>query len=110
MRAGDISNDNLPFVLLVHALGFLGAYMAAWAIFRRRNIWLAVVPAGIGLLVIIATTDGQPSSAFLLFSIGSLLLIARLHLQRAQVDWVRERVDYPEFLSVGAGQIALALS
>lgn len=110
VRAGDISNDNLPFVLLVHALGFLGAYMAAWAIFRWRNVWLAVVPAGIGLLVIIATTNGQPSSAFLLFSIGSLLLIARLHLQRAQVDWVRDRVDYPEFLSVKAGQIALVLS
>ena len=110
VRARDVSNDNLPFVLLVHGLGFLGAYMAAWAIFRWRNIWLSVVPAGIGLLVIIATTDGQPSIAFLLFSIGSLLLIARLHLQREQVDWLRDRVDYPEFLSISAGQIAVVIS
>ncbi len=110
VREDDVSNDNLPFVLLVHTLGVAGAYLAAWAIFRWRNAWLAVVPAGAGLLAIIATTDGQPSGAFLLFSIGALLLVARLHLQRSQAGWDHQRVEYPEWLSAQAAQLTLALT
>ena len=110
VRAGDVSNDNLPFVLMVHGLGFLGTYVAAWAIFRWRNAWLAVLPAGIGLLVIIATTDGKPSVPFLVFAIGALFLLARMHLQRQQVRWSRSRVEYPDFISLSAAQLTLALS
>ncbi|HCU99740.1 MAG TPA: hypothetical protein DGL25_00940 [Dehalococcoidia bacterium] len=110
VRENDVSTDNLPFVLLVHALGVLISYLAAWAVFRWRNIWLAVVPACAGLLVIIATTKGQPSGAFLMFSLGALLLISRLHLQRAFARWDRIRVEYPEWLSLQAAQFTLVLT
>ncbi len=110
VRAGDVSTDNFPFVLMVHGLGAIGAYTAAWAIFRWRNAWLAVIPAGAGLLGIIATTKGQPPGAFLMFSIGALLLVARLHLQRSLAGWDRERVDRPEWLSAQAAQLAVALT
>ncbi len=110
VRDGDVSTDNLPFVLLVHGLGAIVTYTAAWAIFRWRNAWLAVVPAGAGLLAIIATTAGRPSGAFLMFSIGALLLVARLHLQRSLAGWDRERVDRPEWLSAQAAQLAVALT
>ena len=110
VRAGDVSTDNMPFVLMVHGLGAIGAYTAAWAIFRWRNAWLAVIPAGAGLLAIIATTKGQPPNAFLMFSIGALLLVARLHLQRSLAGWDRERVDRPEWLSAQAAQLAVALT
>ncbi len=110
VRAGDVSTDNFPFVLLVHGMGAIGAYAGAWAIFRWRNPWLAVAPAGSGLLAIIATTEGRPSGAFLMFSIGALLLVARLHLQRSLAGWDRERVDRPEWLSAQAAQLAVALT
>lgn len=108
--ADDVSTDNFPFVLMVHGLAAIGAYTAAWAIFRWRNAWLAVIPAGAGLLAIIATTKGQPPGAFLMFSIGALLLVARLHLQRSLAGWDRERVDRPEWLSAQAAQLAVALT
>ena len=110
VRERDVSNDNLPFVLLVHALGLAAAYLAAWAVFRWRNAWIAVAPACAGLLAIIATTSGRPSGAFLMFAIGALLLISRLHLQRAFARWERTRVEYPEWLSAQAAQLALALT
>ena len=110
IREDDVSNDNLPFVLLVHALGVLGSYLAGWAVFRWRNAWLAVAPAGIGLLGIIATTSGRPSGAFLMFSIGALLLISRLHLQRSFAHWDRTKVEYPEWMSVQAAQLAFVLT
>ena len=110
VREDDVSNDNLPFVLLVHTLGVFVSYLAAWAVFRWRNAWLAVAPACAGLLVIIATTSGRPSGAFLMFSFGALLLIARLHLQRAFASWDRSRVEYPEWLSLQSAQLTLVLT
>ena len=110
VREDDVSNDNMPFVLLVHTLGVLISYLAAWAVFRWRNAWIAVAPAAVGLLVIIATTSGRPSGAFLMFSVGALLLISRLHLQRSFVRWDRSQVEYPEWLSLQAAQIALVVT
>lgn len=108
VRAGDISNDNLPFVTLVHALTFLATYFAAWCLFRWHNAWLAVVPSGVILLTNISFLDGQPSAAFVVFLFGAIVLIGRLYLQKSQVAWRKEGVEYPEFISVSAIQLTVA--
>ncbi len=108
VRAGDISNDNLPFVTLVQTLLFLSTYFAAWCLFRWHNAWLAVIPSGVILLTNISFLDDNPSGAFVIFLFGAIVLIARLHLQRSQVQWRREGVEYPEFISVSAIQLTVA--
>ena len=108
VRAGDISNDNLPFVALVQSLLFLATYFAAWCLFRWHNAWLAVVPSGVILLTNISFLDGKPAGAFIIFLFGAIILIARLHLQKSQLQWRREGVDYPEFISVSAIQLTVA--
>ena len=110
VRAGDISNDNLPFVTLVQGICFLAAYLAAWSIYRWRNPWLAIIPGGFVLLANISFLKGQPSGAFIVFLFGAIILIARLHLQRSQARWRRQGVDYPEFISMSAIQLTVALS
>jgi transglutaminase-like putative cysteine protease len=110
VRAGDISNDNLPFVTLVHGICFLAAYTAAWSIYRWRNPWLAIIPGGMVLLANIAFLKGQPSGAFIVFLFGAVVLIARLHLQRSQARWKRQRTDYPEFISMSATQLTLMVA
>lgn len=107
VRDGDISNDDLPFVTLAHVLTFLAAYFAAWSIFRWRNAWFAVIPAGVILLTNISFLEGQPSGAFLVFLFGSIILIARLHLQASMDRWKRQGVEYPEFISLSAIQLTL---
>jgi hypothetical protein len=108
VRAGDISNDNLPFVTLVHSLTFLATYFAAWSLFRWHNAWLAVVPSGVILLTNISFLPGKPTSAFVVFLFGSIVLIARMHLQKSQAEWRRDGVDYPEWISVSAIQLTVA--
>ncbi len=110
VRAGDISNDNLPFITLVNGLGFLSTYIAAWAIYRWHNAWLAIVPGGIVLLANISFQNGQPSGAFFVFLFGAVLLVARLHLQKSQSKWKRDGVEYPEFISVSSVQLTFALT
>ena len=110
VRSGDISNDNLPFVTLVQAICYLSAYVAAYAIYRWHNPWVAILPMAIVLLANISLQRGQPSGAFLFFVFGAVLLIARLHLQKNQSRWRRLGVDYPEFISLSAGQLTLVVT
>lgn len=110
VRAGDISNDNLPFVTLVQAVTFLAAFLASWSIYRWQNAWLAVIPGGIVLLANISFLKGQPSAAFIVFLFGAIVLIARLHLQKSQLRWKRQGVEYPEFISLNATQMTVVLT
>ncbi|MDZ7727673.1 MAG: transglutaminase domain-containing protein [Dehalococcoidia bacterium] len=110
VRAGDISNDNLPFVSLVHGITFLVGYLGTWAVYRFHNAWIAVLPAGVLLLANISILDGQPSTAFVFFLFGALLLLARMHLQRRQRAWRGERVEYPEFMSLNAAQLTVVIA
>lgn len=107
VRSGDISNDNLPFVTLVHSVTFLCSYLAAWSIYRWRNPWIAIIPGGMVLLANISFMKGQPSGAFIVFLFGAMVLVARLHLQRSQLRWIRQGVEYPDWISISAIQLTL---
>lgn len=110
VRAGDISNDNLPFVTLVQAICFLSAYLAAFSIYRWHTPWFAVVPGGVVLLSNISFLKGQPSGAFVTYLFGAILLVARLHLQKSQARWKKQAVDYPEFMSLPSTQFTVIVA
>ncbi len=110
VKAGDISNDNLPFVTLVHAISFLAAYMGAWSIFRWHNPWFALVPIGIVLLANVSFQKGHPTGTLVFFLFGGILLIGRLHLQASQARWRRQAIDYPEYISLNALQLTFYLT
>ncbi|MCC7365758.1 MAG: DUF4129 domain-containing protein [Dehalococcoidia bacterium] len=110
VRAGDISNDTLPFVMLVHSVTFLAVYLGSYVIFRWHNPWVALLPASIVLLTNIAFLDGQPSTAFVVFLFAAILLVARLHLQRNQEKWKRAGVEYPDFISLSAIQLTVMVA
>ena len=110
VRAGDISNDDLPFVTLVHGVAWLAAYLGAWSIYRWHNAWLALVPGGVVLLANISFLKGNPSGAFLIFTFGAIMLISRLHIQKSQARWKRQGVEYPEWMSLNAMNFTLILT
>ena len=110
VRAGDISNDNLPFVALVHAAAWLAAYLGAWSIFRWHNAWLAILPGGVVLLANISFLRGHPSGAFVIFTFGAIMLMSRLHIQKSQARWKRQGVEYPEWMSLNAINFTLILT
>ncbi|MCH8993857.1 MAG: transglutaminase domain-containing protein [Chloroflexi bacterium] len=97
---GGISNDDLPFIVLVVALAWLAAYLSSWAVFRWRNVWLALIPTGGVLLANISYLPGQFSFAFVVFLFGGALLVTRLHLMERAAAWRDESTPYPLFLSL----------
>lgn len=98
--SGGISNDNLPFVVMVVALTFITAYISAWSLFRWYNAWLGLVPAGLALLTNISYLPGQSSGALLVFLFGSILLVARMHVLRRSRAWRQSGVRYPDLISL----------
>ncbi len=95
-----ISNDSLPFIVLVVALSWLAAYVSAWAVFRWQNAWLGLIPGGWALLANISNLPGQFSFAFIVFLFGAALLVTRLHLMGRAKSWRASDTPYPAFLSL----------
>ncbi|MEX2081864.1 MAG: transglutaminase domain-containing protein, partial [Dehalococcoidia bacterium] len=110
VRSGDISNDNLPFVLLVHSATFLAAYFGAWSIYRWHNPWIALVPGGFVLLSTISFMEGKPGGPLFFFLVGSLFIVARAHLQKSQARWQAEGVEYPDWISLNALNLTFLVS
>lgn len=98
--SGDVSTDPLPFVLLVVFAAWALAYIAAWAVVRWKNPWLALAPGGVALLTNISYLPGQPSFEFIVFLFAGILLFARLHLLRTVERWEGERAEAPPWLSL----------
>jgi transglutaminase-like putative cysteine protease len=98
--SGGISNDHLPFVLMVVAVTYLTAYLAAWAIFKWYNAWLAIIPGGLALLTNISYLPGQKSFALLVFLFCAILLVARMNLLRRARAWRLDRTHYPDMISL----------
>lgn len=108
--AGDISTDNLPFVIFVHAATYAGLYVATWVTFRWHNPWFALIPGGVVLLLNISLIKGQPSAPFFFYLLGGLVLLSRVYLQQLQAQWRRLGVPYPDFVSLNAAQVAVTLT
>jgi transglutaminase-like putative cysteine protease len=95
-----ISSDPLPFIVLTLVLLWLGTYVSSWAIFRWRNPWLGLVPAGTALMWNISFLPGQFSYAFVVFVFAAVLLVMRLHVAKKESEWDEAGVRYPEFISI----------
>jgi transglutaminase-like putative cysteine protease len=102
---GGISNDTLPFVVLVVSLTWLAGYAFGWSVFRWQNPWLGLLPGGAALFANFTFSD-QLSMLALLYLGGALLLVMRLNLARNLRDWKREGTPYPTFLSVSFVHLA----
>ncbi len=96
--SGGISNDVLPFVVLVAGLTFGGAFLLSWGVFRWHTAWPGLVLGGATLLVNFVVLDRGVLAAFILFAIAGLLLVARAHLTAHLRRWRREGVPYPALL------------
>ena len=97
---GGVSSDPLPFVMVMVFVAWLLPYIAGWAVFRWQNAWLALVPAGVGILTNISYLPGQPSLEFILFLFAAILLFTRLQLLRTVRRWRGQQTALPQLLSL----------
>ncbi|MCH7578899.1 MAG: transglutaminase domain-containing protein [Chloroflexi bacterium] len=107
---GGISNDELPFIVLVVPLAWIAAYLSSWAVFRWQNVWLALIPAGFLLLSNVSYFSDQFSFSVLVFLLAAVLLVTRLHLMSRSKSWREQDTPYPPFLSLSVLHITFWLA
>ncbi len=97
LLSGDLSTDTLPFSFLVLFASWLVGFTCSWSLFRKHNIWGALLPSGI---VIVATftsllREEQMVRLYLYLAVAFLLMARLFNLER-QHEWnVRGIRRYP---------------
>ncbi|MCH8190317.1 MAG: transglutaminase domain-containing protein [Chloroflexi bacterium] len=89
-----ISNDRLPFTMILGALTWIMAFSSSWFLFRLRWGWAAIVVLALAILTNQTYLPNShyplPLTFFLLFSV---LLIARVHFLDRVVAWRELHLD-----------------
>ncbi|MEE8347682.1 MAG: transglutaminase domain-containing protein, partial [Dehalococcoidia bacterium] len=97
---GGISNDSLPFNVMVVGLTWLGVFLFGWSLYRWHNAWLGLIPGGVALFMsLLFVNDPLPLSVFLFVLLG-FMLVMRTSLMARMRLWRAGGVSYPPLISL----------
>jgi Transglutaminase-like superfamily/Domain of unknown function (DUF4129) len=95
-----VSNDSLPFNVLVLSLTWLGVFIFGWSVFRWQNAWIGLIPGGITLFLDMALVGDELAGSVLLYMLFGFLLVMRTNLMDRIQAWRREGTEYPQLISL----------
>jgi len=95
-----VSNDSLPFNVLVLSLTWLGVFLFGWSVFRWQNAWIGLIPGGITLFLDMALVGDDLAGSVLLYMLFGFLLVMRTNLMARIQTWRREGTPYPQLVSL----------
>ena len=92
--SGGISTDLIPFTLTLLAMAWLLGYISSWFIFRRGNVWVAVVVAGVAILTNLNFLPDRFGSRFFLFTFFAMLLVVRTRIIQNHDVWRKAGIKF----------------
>lgn len=95
----DVSDDLVVFVLSLAVVAWVLAYSSAYFVFRSRQLWWALVPNGVALLINLSYSPVNLNGYIIVFMFSALLLMIRFNLLMKEERWQRERVNYSPTLT-----------
>ena len=106
---GKNVEDPLLFVTVMAILFWIIGFNSGYRLFRRDNLWGALIPFGIALLVVQTYDFGQAWKAWFLalFLMCLLLLLARVQFIKQRQGWENSRIYIPFELSGSLGGLAV---
>jgi transglutaminase-like putative cysteine protease len=99
VSAGGAASDNLIFVIQLAFLMWVIAYIAAWYVYRRHQIWGAILPTGAAILINLFYAAPQSGLYFGLYILSALLLLVRLNLHTLERWWRGAAISYASDIS-----------
>ena len=87
--SGHLSTDTLPFSFILLFVSWLLGFICSWSLFRKCNIWGALLPSGIAIVASLTnlTATGEQMIRLYLYLLVALLLMARLFTLERQHEW-----------------------
>lgn len=95
----DMSDDVVVFILSLAVVCWVLAYSSAYFVFKSRQLWWALVPNGIALLINLSYSLQNLNGYIIIFMFSALLLMIRFNLLMKEERWQRERVNYSPHLT-----------
>jgi transglutaminase-like putative cysteine protease len=92
--SGGISTDLLPFTMILLTAGWLLGYISSWFLFRRSNVWIGLILAGLALMTNLSYLPVGYESRFFLFVLFAMLLIARVTMAQRQSKWREASIGF----------------
>ncbi|HEX7594284.1 MAG TPA: hypothetical protein VF429_08950, partial [Anaerolineae bacterium] len=99
IAAGKEGGDNLLFVIQLALVMWIIAYTAAWFIYRRHQVWGAILPSGIAIVLNLFYAAPQNGMYFTLYLLSALLLLVRLNLHTLERWWRGAAIGYASDIS-----------
>ncbi len=99
IAAGKEGGDNLLFVIQLALVMWIIAYTAAWFIYRRHQVWGAILPPGIAIVFNLFYAAPQNGMYFTLYLLSALLLLVRLNLHTLERWWRGAAIGYASDIS-----------
>ena len=90
----EMSDDLIVFILSLAVVTWVLAYSSAYFVFRSRQLWWALVPNGVALLINLSYSLYNLNGYIIVFMFAALLLMIRFNLLMKEERWQRERVNY----------------
>lgn len=90
----DMSDDLVVFILSLAVVCWVLAYSSAYFVFKSRQLWWALIPNGIALLINLSYSIINLNGYIIVFMFSALLLMIRFNLLIKEERWQRERVNY----------------
>ncbi|MCH2658187.1 MAG: transglutaminase domain-containing protein [Dehalococcoidia bacterium] len=97
---GGISNDPLPFVIILILTVSLVSFYAVLSTIRWKNPWLALLPSGFILLTNISYLSYSKNFELMIFLFIAILLIIQINFSRSLEKWHVEHRPWPEHISI----------
>lgn len=96
----EVSNDSLPFNVLVLSLTWLGVFIFGWSVYRWQNAWIGLIPGGVALFLDMALVGDDLEGSVLLYLLFGFLLVMRTNLMARMQVWRRQGTTYPPLISL----------
>lgn len=91
---GEVGTDPLMFTVVMSILFWVMTYLAIWASFRAHNLWIALLPSGVTLLLNLYYGPDRISFVLVPYLLFTLLFIVRFNLFNQERGWKNRRVRY----------------
>lgn len=102
IATNGINIDGLPFAAQLVLLTWLIGYFSSWFYYRHNNMWLAVLPSGIGLAINLTYVQGQFGANLAVYLFCALLLMMETHRQGLRTRWLKAHVSEAELKFSGS--------
>jgi transglutaminase-like putative cysteine protease len=100
VNSNQVTNDPLPFNVLIISLTWLGVLLFAWSLYRWHNAWIGLIPGGAALFLDLTLVGDNLTGAIVLYMLFGFLLVMQTNLLASIRQWRRAGADFPPMINL----------